>query len=158
MSLEEFKCLDASVLPIGKLISMISRGQQIYLNHNLKDLGINSSQLNLLFEISHQKDINQEKIATRCNINKGAVARSIKKLEEKELVVREIDQENRRQNKISLTSEGKRVLTESIEILNKWEDGVLKDYSDNEIELLKKTLKELVINTIELNKKGESNE
>ena len=158
MSLEDFKCLDASVLPIGKLISMISRGQQIYLNHNLKDLDINSSQMHLLFEISHQKDINQEKIATRCNMNKGAVARSIKKLEEKGLLVREIDQENRRQNKISLTDEGKKVLKASIEVLNQWEDEVLKDYDDNNIKLLKKTLKELVINTIEINKREDSNE
>ena len=98
MSLEEFRKADPKTLPIGKLINMIARGQSIYLNHRLEDLGINATQLHLLFEISHQENLNQEKIATRCNINKGAVARSIKKLEDFGCVVREIDENNRRQN------------------------------------------------------------
>ena len=69
MPLEEFRQMDASLFPIGKLISMISRGQEIYLNHQLKDLDINSTQLQLLFEISHQNNLNQERIASRCNFN-----------------------------------------------------------------------------------------
>lgn len=155
MSLEEFKIIDASSLPIGKLISMIARGHTIYLNHHLQDYGINASQVHLLFEISHQKNINQDKIAERCNINKGAVARSIKKLEDKDLIKREIDSNNRRQNRISLTPKGEETLSESIRLLNDWENEV---YEDNiiEKELLQQALKEIVIKTIELNKRGEN--
>lgn len=151
MSLEDLKEMDASTLPVGKLISMISRGHAIYVNHHLEDLGINSTQLHLLFEISHQKDINQEKIASRCNINKGAVARSIKKLEDNGLVVREIDENNRRQNKVSLTCEGEKTLSKAYGILNKWEDEVILKKGYIEKELLQKILKEIAIKTIELN-------
>ncbi|MDO5810934.1 MAG: MarR family transcriptional regulator [Methanobrevibacter sp.] len=154
MSLEEFKIIDAKTLPIGKLITMISRGHTIYLNHHLEDYGINASQLHLLFEISHQKNINQEKIATRCNINKGAVARSIRKLEEKGLVTRQIDDANRRQNIISLTDKGKETLTESIDLLKNWEREVF-DNSVIEKEILQKALKEIAIKTMELNLKGD---
>ena len=150
MSLEELEIIDAKTLPVGKLITMIARGQTIYLNHHLKNLGINSTQLHLLFEISHQKHINQEKIASRCNINKGAVARSVKKLEENELVIRTIDEENRRQNKVSLTSEGEKTLNESIQLLKTWEDEVLCD-NIIEKELLQKALKKIALNTIKLN-------
>ena len=151
MSFEELENIDVSSFPVGRLISMISKCQQIYLNHHLKDLGINSSQLHLLFEISNQSNINQEKIAKRCNINKGAVARSIKKLEDNELVVREIDEANRRQNKISLTQKGKVVLNDSIEVLDKWESEVFKNFSKENKELLNESLKEVFINAIELN-------
>lgn len=154
MSLEEFKIIDAKTLPIGKLITMISRGHTIYLNHHLEDYGINASQLHLLFEISHQKNINQEKIATRCNINKGAVARSIRKLEEKGLITRQIDDANRRQNIISLTDKGEETLTESINLLKNWESEVF-DQKIIEKELLQKALKEIAINTMELNLKGD---
>ena len=150
MSLEELEIIDAKTLPVGKLITMIARGQTIYLNHHLKNLGINSTQLHLLFEISHQKHINQEKIASRCNINKGAVARSVKKLEENELVIRTIDEENRRQNKVSLTPEGEKTLNESIQLLKIWEDEVLCD-NIIEKELLQKALKKIALNTIKLN-------
>ncbi len=158
MSLKEFKALNASDLPVGKLISMIARGHAIYLNHNLKDLDINATQFHLLFEISHQSNINQEKIAVRCNINKGAVARSIKKLEEKELVVREIDEENRRQNKVSLTPKGNKTLAQSIELFNKWELEVFDENNFNiEKETLQNVLKEIAIRTIELNQKEDVN-
>ena len=154
MSLEEFKIIDAKTLPVGKLITMISRGHTIYLNHHLEEYGINASQLHLLFEISHQKNINQEKIATRCNINKGAVARSIRKLEEKGLVTRQIDDANRRQNIISLTDKGEETLTESNNLLNKWENEVF-DQNIIEKELLQKALKDIAIKTMELNLKGD---
>ena len=153
MSLEEFRQMDASLFPIGKLISMISRGQEIYLNHQLKDLDINSTQLMLLFEISHQNNLNQEKIASRCNFNKGAVARSIRKLEEKELIIREIDEKNRRQNKISLTPKGEEIIKKGIDVLNIWEDEVFNDYLIDEI-TLKKVLKDIAVRTIEMNEEN----
>ena len=150
MSLEEFRKADPTAIPIGKLISIIARGHNIYLNHNLKDLDITATQMHLLYEISNQDNINQENIALRCNINKGAVARSIRKLEEKGLVEREIDTENRRQNKVSLTEKGRKTLYQSSKIFNNWE---LEVFSDNEAEkqALQKTLKEIAIRTIELN-------
>ena len=154
MSLEEFKKLDASSLPIGKLIIMIARGQTTYLNHKLKDFGINSTQLHLLLEISSQNDLNQDKISSRCNIDKGAVARSIKKLEENGLVLRKIDDDNRRQNKISLTEKGKKTLDEGIDLLNKFEDEVF-DEDIIEKSQLQQALKEIAIRTIELNQKEE---
>ena len=153
MPLEEFRQMDASLFPIGKLISMISRGQEIYLNHQLKDLDINSTQLQLLFEISHQNNLNQERIASRCNFNKGSVARSIRKLEEKELIIREIDEKNRRQNKISLTPKGEEIIKKGIDVLNIWEDEVFNDYLIDEI-TLKKVLKDIAVRTIEMNEEN----
>ena len=151
MSLEEFKQIDAKTLPVGKLISMIARGHTIYINRHLENLNISATQLHLLFEISHQCEINQEKIASRCNINKGSVARSIKKLEDKGLIKREIDENNRRQNKISLTQTGKETLNEAVKILKQWEDEVILDEGYIEKDLLKQILKEIAIKTMELN-------
>lgn len=154
MSLEELKQTDASSLPISKLIIMIARGQTTYLNHKLNDWGINSTQLHLLFEISHHDDLNQEKISSRCNINKGAAARSIRKLEEKGLVTRKIDDDNRRQNKVSLTEKGRKTLDASIHYLKSFEEEV---FSGDIIEKseMQKALKDMVIRTIELNQREE---
>lgn len=157
MSLMEFKNTESSQIPIAKLFSLIAKSQSIYLNHNLKDLDINVTQLHLLFEISHHSNLNQEKLASRCTINKGAVARSIKKLEEKELIVRQIDEENRRQNKVSLTPKGKKTIKQGIEILNQWEDEVFDDSLIDENEL-KSVLKQIALNSMELNQKENENE
>ena len=150
MSVEEFKIIDATKLPIGKLIAIIAKNQTLYLNRHLENFNINASQLHFLFEISHQNEINQEKIATRCNIDKGTVARSVKKLEEKGLVKRQIDDNNRRQNIISLTTQGEQTLDEAIEQLDEWEEYV---FDENLIrkEDLQKILKEIAIKSIEVN-------
>ena len=154
MSFEELNRTDAKEIPVGKLLYMIGKGYSIYLNHNIGELGINTTQLHLLFEISHQCDINQENIAKRCGINKGSVARSIKKLEDNGLVIRQIDENNRRQNKLALTEQGKEVLEKSTKVLYNWEDSVILDGRYIKKELLQKVLKEIAIKTMELNQEN----
>ncbi|WP_305512746.1 MULTISPECIES: MarR family transcriptional regulator [unclassified Methanobrevibacter] len=154
MSLEEFKIIDPSNLPVGKLIAIIEKNQVLYLNRQLERFNINSSQLHFLFEISHQKEINQDKIASRCTIDKGTVARSVKKLEDNDLVKREVDEKNRRQKKVSLTNKGEETLNQAIKLLNELEKTVY-DNSYIETEDFKKALKEIAIKAIELNDKGE---
>ncbi len=155
MSFEDFNRIDASELPVGKLIAMIARGYSIYINHHIENFSINVTQLHLLYEISCGDEINQEQISARCNINKGAVARSIKKLEDKGFVIRQVDENNRRQNKVSLTPKGQDTLKKAKEILDKWEDEVILPKGYVEKELLQQILKEIAVKTIELNNGGE---
>ena len=143
--------MDATQIPVGKLLYMIGKGYSVYVNRNLEGFGINTTQLHLLFEIAHESNINQEMIATRCNINKGAVARSIRKLEEKGLVKRKIDENNRRQNRLSLTKDGEDILIKACGVLRDWEDSVILDDGYIKKELLQKVLKEIAVKTIELN-------
>ena len=156
MSLEDLKSMDASQIPIVKLIALIARSQSIYLNHHLQEFGISSTHFHLLFEISNECNINQESISKRCNINKGAVARAVKKLEDKGLVRREIDENTRRQNKLSLTAEGEEILGKAKAILKKWDDEIILDDGYVEKELLQKVLKEIAVKSMELTQ-GERN-
>ena len=158
MSLEKFKEMNTSEIPVGKLIAMIGRGHTVYLNHRLEPFNINASQLHSLFEIKKNEGINQEKIAERCNTDKGAVARSIKKLEDKELVLRKTDENNRRQNMIFLTKKGEEIVEESIKILDEWEEEVFEDLTKDEKEFIQNTLKEIVIKTILMNKEYKNSE
>ena len=157
MSVEELKDIDAKTIPVGRLLHMIGKGYMVYINSHMKKFGINTTQLHLLFEIRQQSDINQEKIAQRCSINKGAVARSIKKLEENGFVIRQIDENNRRQNKLSLTKKGEETLNESIEVLKRWENEVIKKEGYITKELLQQILKEIAIKTMELNEEDINN-
>jgi DNA-binding MarR family transcriptional regulator len=70
------------------------------------------------------------------------------------LVKREVDEENRRQKKVSLTPKGEETLSRAIDQLKQWEDYL---FNDNPIERkeLQKTLKEVAIKSIELNQKEE---
>ena len=146
MTLKDFE--DTS-FTIARLISIISKIQTVYFNRYLEKFNINTTQLHLLFIIYHNRDINQEEIANQCYINKGAVARSIKKLEDKNLITREIDQLNRRQNKISLTGEGEKILNETFDFLNQWEKEVY-DENITDKELLEENLKKIAVKSMEI--------
>ncbi len=149
MSLYDLKKIDACDMPVGKLIAIISKGQSVYLNNALKELDINDSQLHILFEINRDSHINQDQIASRCNTDKGSIARSIKKLEDNGLIEKTIDEHNRRQNLISLTEKGSETLVDSVEILNNLENQFFDDKADKEI--LQKMLKNIAIKILELN-------
>ena len=62
MPFEEIKQMDATQIPVGKLLYMIGKGYSVYVNRNLEEFGINTTQLHLLFEIAHESNINQEMI------------------------------------------------------------------------------------------------
>ena len=152
MSYCDLEEIDSKDLPISKLVVLIYKSQKIFFNNMLSELNINNTQFHILFEISSHTNINQEKIASRWNVNKGAVARSIKKLEDNDFISRAIDENNRRQNIISLTQKGKETVDQVSNLLNDMEDYIFDD--DGEKELLQKILKDLAIKAISLNEKG----
>ncbi|MBR0271004.1 MAG: winged helix-turn-helix transcriptional regulator [Methanobrevibacter sp.] len=149
MSYCDLEKVDVNEMPVGKLIAILSKAQSTYFNNMFSELGINNPQLNILFEVNKDSRINQEKIASRCNTNKGAIARSVRKLEENGLITRTIDENNRRQNIISLTSEGSQVLDNAIEMLDEFERYIFKN--DEQKEALQLILKDLAINVMKLN-------
>ncbi|MBE6510890.1 MAG: MarR family transcriptional regulator [Methanobrevibacter sp.] len=149
MSYCDLEKVDVNEMPVGKLIAILARAQATYFNHMLSEIGINDPQLHILFEINKDSKINQDKIASRCNTNKGAVARSIKKLEENGLVTRTIDENNRRQNIITLTQKGSQTLDKAIGMLDELESYLFED--DNEKQALQIILRDLSIKVMKLN-------
>ena len=149
MSYCDLEKVDVNEIPVGKLIAILARAQATYFNHMLSEIEINDPQLHILFEINKDSKINQDKIASRCNTNKGAVARSIKKLEENGLITRTIDENNRRQNIITLTQKGSLTLDKAIGMLDELEGYLFED--DNEKQALQIILRDLSIKVMKLN-------
>lgn len=141
--------IDAQDIPVGKLIGIIAKSQALYYNNMLDELNINNSQLHILFELKNESNINQDKIASRCNTNKGAIARSIKKLEDNGFITRTIDENNRRQNIISLTDRGLMTLDKSREIVENFENYLFDNIEDKQN--LQKILKDVAIKIMALN-------
>ena len=151
MSFEKFKETEARDLPLGRLVGMVSRSYYNYLNSKFKSLNINPTQLSFLFETKCKKNINQHDLSTNCSIDKGAVARALRKLEEQGLVKREVDENNRRQNMLSLTEKGHETLEQALIILDNWESEVYKDITAEEKEITHDVLKKISLKSFEMN-------
>ncbi len=138
---------DASEIPLGKLVLIISRSHFLYLNKHLKDFNLKGYQITMLFEIYKGKNLSQNEIGSNYNIDKGVISRTLKKLEEDGFISREIDKDNRRRNIVSLTQKGEEVIEEIIRIFEEWEDEIYQDI-DIEKDILHEVLKKVALKSI----------
>lgn len=143
--------MDASEIPLGKLVLIISRYNLFYMKEQLKDLDLKSYQFTILFEIYKGKNISQHEIGSNYNIDKGVMSRTLKKLEDDEFIYREIDENNRRRNIVSLTSKGEEIVERIINIFNQWESEIYEDI-DIEKDVLHEILKTIAIKSISMTK------
>lgn len=152
MPFEECELLDSKKISIMKLVSIFSKECLIYWDNKFKTLDLNTTQAYIMFDIYSHDKINQEQLASKCDLDKGAIARNIKKLEDKSLVYRRPDENNRRQNEIFLTNNGTKILKKAIELINNEDEDIFVE-NMVENELFRKNLKEITLRLMEFNKK-----
>ena len=105
-----------SDLPVGALISVLYRHRNMLINARMAHLGISAGTFPPLIYLSHHPDATQDDIAMRLCIDKAAIARAFRKLEEEGIVRRMPDEENRRRVRLLLTEKGGITVRESTAI------------------------------------------
>ena len=141
--------IDNSEIPLGLLVSMIHRTRMMYLNDKMKDMDITAGQFPFIVVLSHEEGITQEELAAHFHIDKGTVARALRKLEDKEYLFRKVDSLNRRRYLIYLTEKGRRAVPKIISIDKEWENSMCTKFSKEEYQNLFNILKVLAGNSLE---------
>lgn len=135
--------------PLGAILFIFHKNNHNYINNALKEYDITVFQALFLLRISYSEDyLCQDDLADAFYLSKGAIAKSLKTLEDKEFIVRESLAENRRKYALKLTSKGEEIIPIIQNINKEWEDKM--GIKNLDIEFLK-TLKELTFRSIELN-------
>ena len=143
-------------IPLGVFISIIHRTRIIHLNNEMKDLEITAGQVPFLMHLSHKEGITQDDLAVHLHIDKGTVARALKKLEDNGFIYREINPQNRRKYLLFLTEKGRHIVPKIHQINKEWEKSVCFDLSDVEYIKLLNTLQTLAMKSLEkVHKNGE---
>jgi len=135
--------------PFAGLVSIVYRLHAIYLNNELRHLGLTAGQVPFLFHIAHQPGITQDEIAEQAHIDKGTVARAVKKLEDGELISRTPDPQNRRKYRLTLTEKGDTTLPAIIGIEQAWENLILSGLSEAERARIREEVRRLAGNSVE---------
>ena len=141
--------IDNSEIPLGLLVSMIHRTRMMYLNDKMKDMDITAGQFPFIVVLSHEEGITQEELAAHFHIDKGTVARALRKLEDKEYLFRKVDSLNRRRYLIYLTEKGRRAVPKITSIDKEWENSMCTKFSKEEYQNLFNILKVLAGNSLE---------
>lgn len=119
---------------IGKWISVLHRQFQIYLNRELRDYDINSSEYIFLVNLYENDGVSQEKLSTNLFINKAATARAIARLENLGYVQRTPDPLDGRAYLVTLTAKGLEMRRFTKSKLAHWTQTITKGLTTEEVD------------------------
>lgn len=134
-------------IPFGAMISITSRGRFIFLNDRLRPLGLSAGQFPVLMLLYKEQNIMQETLVRHYHLDKGTIARAVKKLEDARYIRRIIDPKNRRAVRLFLTEKGERVAPVLQAINHEWEELVCTGISIKEREILNTLMRTVAENS-----------
>lgn len=140
-------------IPFKGLTSIILRNHFIFMNRELKHLNLTEGQVPCLIALSHKPGTTQDDLAKMFHIDKGTIARAIQKLEDKKLVRRNQDPENRRRYLLYLNKSGEEIIPKILLAERKWENSIFKGFSQEERSQMIEGMRRLAENSLEIGKK-----
>ena len=136
-----------------KYFSIITRCGHAYAARSLQEYEISSAEHSIVTFLFDNKNVNQDTISKHFNLDKGTVAKTLTRLEQKGLISREVNPENHREKIISLTQTAVTKSSIMCEVLNDWDELLYDGISQEEIDLFTSIIKKMARNaTIALNK------
>lgn len=122
-----------------------------------KDLGVNDTEYTICAFANFYPNAPQDLISKSYMLDKTTVAKSLQSLEQRGLITRTVNPENRRQNLINLTDAGKDLIKDSANVYNDWVDKVSEALTEKEQEQFDKMLTKLLDEAMRLKDEAEKN-
>ena len=133
-----------------KLIQ-VGRLHHNILDHKVSEFKLYRSQHQLLRYLLDTKTLlSQKDISGALDISAAAVAKTIKKLEQEGLISKMPSAEDQRINLIDITKEGRKILEQTREIFDLLDQEVIRDISEEELDIMFKVLSKMEHNLLEM--------
>ncbi len=132
---------------VGRLVSILYRKNQVYLNCALKSAQITASELPFLlyfFRNDTTAGISQEALSAYLLIDKAATARAVQSLLKKGFLRKEKDEADRRANKIFLTELGEQQRTVVQARLQQWTQFLTEGLDAQSVDTMFHVLEQMV--------------
>lgn len=129
---------------LGFLIGNLFYTYTNYLNNALKEMDITISQARILLVLAKNDGISIDYLAKKTNIGKSSITKSVKILEKKKFLTKEIDPTDNRKRIVKITSTGKEIQKFAIKTNNEIEEKLNQRIGEKEIDELKIKLEELI--------------
>lgn len=125
---------------IGRWISILYRYGKSNIDRKLEHYGIGSGCYIILLTLYRNGGIRQEELSNFLKIDKGSIAKSVKKLEEDDYIERKTDVNDKRAYKIFLTQKSIDIIPSVQKAIEEWEELIVSDLSENEKQIIGKLL------------------
>ncbi|MFO7946202.1 MAG: MarR family winged helix-turn-helix transcriptional regulator [Armatimonadota bacterium] len=123
---------DRSSWPAGRYLGMLHSFTRRYFSRAMDEYGLPGKSLMFLGYLGRHDGASQDDIASHFLFNKGYVARTLTKLEDAGLVKREVDEEDRRVNRVHLTDKGRQMRKKLKGVGSKWSQQLTAGFSEDE--------------------------
>ena len=107
------------------------------------DLGLTYAEFSMLLILFDREGCSQDDMTAYLHVDKAAITRVIKKLEERGYIYRQQDTTDRRLKRLYLTDEGRKIEKRIKDIVRRILDYLSEGYSQNETDLIIKCLHDM---------------
>lgn len=111
-----------------------------YYESNINNHDLTLNEFSILLRIRFQGVATQHDLVKLFKVSGAYIAKLLSKFEEYGYIIRKEDPQNRRKKLVKLTDEGIKKTDELIDIIQRWEDKVTDNISEEELKNLKKIL------------------
>ena len=128
------------IMTVGRMLFVMSRAlKKRIIEHS--DIKITPEQVGLLLALSQQsEEVIQNDMAEVMGKDKSAILRFVDSLEEKELVRRVVDQNDRRKNYLTITKKGERILESCLKTVHDFMEELEQGLTRSEIDTFYKVV------------------
>ncbi len=144
MGSKKIKADSSLHIVIGKASRLMSNR----LGKNLSEFNVTSEQWSVLASLWKNDGQTQQELADAANKNKASITHLIDNLEKRNLVYRQSDEDDRRNNFILLTEEGKNLKESLSKIVKKTTKEITSGIDKKDLKTSKKVLKKMIDNLI----------
>lgn len=125
-------------------LNILARCSSLYRGKAFEELGIGANQYSYILRACAEPGISQEKLAKKLFINKSNAARQLASLEQNGFIERR-QGEDKRMLQVYPTKKAKAIRPKILEQLSKWNNYLMEDFSEEDMELLSSMLEKILI-------------
>jgi len=129
-------------------LSILSRYSRIFFERRLREINIGFTEQLILLYLYKCESVNQEKIAKHFMLDKGAIAKTLNKLEKKEFITRVDNPSSKREKLISITQNAKEIMGYVNEELLFWHNCLFEGLNPEDIQEFNRILGTMSANAI----------
>mgnify|MGYP000657230772 CR=1 FL=1 len=131
-----------------KNMSIIVRACRNFTERKLREFDLTFGEQIIVMFISAHENVNQDTISKTFMIDKGMVAKTLNKLEQKGYIMRRQNPDNKRENIISLTQQGADILIYMNTVLKELNDILYEGMSEEDIAHVTKLVEKMAENVM----------
>lgn len=126
-------------------ISVLRKQFTSYCFEKLSKMDVTYGQLHIIIFVGKKKKCSPKDISIALKLDAGHLNRTLSKLIENDLIVKQKNTNDKRSNIVSLTTKGNQVFELSHSLFQEWDNKILSSLSDSDKQKLMELIKKITI-------------